>query len=198
MNQLAQKGDFLDILLRSKKTVFSVRDAALLWGDSNIGAIKVRFHSYVKNKKLIRLRQGVYVKDLDYDKYELATHILRPSYVSFETVLIKAGINFQYYSQIFAASYTKREIICDGTMYKFFAIKRSVLINPAGIDQRGEYSIATPERAFLDTIYRSKDYHFDNMEPLSWEKVFDILPIYENKKMNKKVDQYYKWHKSEQ
>jgi hypothetical protein len=56
------------------------------------------------------------------------------------------------------------------------------LTNPAGVDQEGEYSIATSERAFLDVIYRSKDYHFDNMGPLNWEKVFDILPIYENKK----------------
>lgn len=198
MKKKAQKGEFLDILLRSSKTVFSVRDVVLLWGDSNIEAIKVRLHSYVRTKKLIRLRQGIYAKDIGYNKYELANHILRPSYVSFETVLAAAGINFQYYARIFSASYVKREIICDGAAYEFFAIKRSVLTNPAGIDQSGEYSIAVPERAFLDTIYRSKDYHFDNMGPLNWEKVFDILPIYENKKMNQKVGQYYRWFKSEQ
>jgi len=32
---------------------------------------------------------------------------------------------------------------------------------------------------------------------LNWEKVFDILPIYENKKMSQKVEKYYKWFKSE-
>jgi hypothetical protein len=158
----------------------------------------VRLCSYLKNKKLIHLRRGIYAKDKNYDKYELANHILRPSYISFETVLVRAGINFQYYSQIFVASYAKRDVVCDNTTYVFSRVKRGALTNPAGIDQIGEYSIATPERAFLDTIYRSKDYHFDNMEPLNWEKVFDILPIYENKKMNKKVDQYYKGFKSEQ
>ncbi len=197
MKEKAQKGDFLDVLLRSKKTVFSVRDVVLLWSDSDIGAIKVRLHSYVKAKKLIRLRQGIYAKDIHYNKYELANHILRPSYVSFETVLTAAGINFQYYSRVFSASYVRRKIVCDNTDYEFFAIKKSTLTNPAGIDQSGEYSIAVPERAFLDTIYRSKDYHFDNMGPLNWEKVFDILPIYENKKMSQKVEKYYKWFKSE-
>ncbi len=198
MNKLAQKGDFLDILLRSKKTVFSVRDVVLLWGDSNIGAVKVRLHSYVNAKKLIRLRKGIYAKDAGYNKYELANRILRPSYVSFETVLAAAGITFQYYERIFSASYVKREVFCDGAVYEFFAIKNSVLTNPAGIDQSNECSISTPERAFLDTVYRSKDYHFDNLNPLNWEKVFEILPIYENKKMNEKVNQYYKWSKSEE
>jgi hypothetical protein len=123
MQEKAQKGDFLDILLRSKKTVFSVQDVVLLWGDSNIGAIQVRLHSYLKNNKLIHLRRGIYAKDKNYDKYELATHILRPSYISFETVLVKAGINFQYYSQIFVASYAKREVVCDDTAYVFQGLK---------------------------------------------------------------------------
>ncbi len=196
MKKVAQKGDFLDILLRSKKTVFSVKDVVLLWGDSNISAVQVRLHYYVRNKKLIHLRRGIYAKDPNYNKYELANHILRPSYVSFETVLAAAGINFQYSSHIFSASHAKREIVCDGTTYVFATIKKGILTNPAGIDQSGEYSIAVPERAFLDTIYRSKDYHFDNLEPLNWEKVFDILSIYENKKMSRKVGQYHKWFQS--
>jgi hypothetical protein len=198
MKKVAQKGDFLDILLRSKKTVFSVKDVVLLWGDSNIGAVQVRLNYYVKNKKLIHLRRGIYAKDSNYNKYELANHIVRPSYVSFETVLAAAGINFQYSSHIFSASYAKREIVCDGAIYEFFRIKKSVLTNPAGIDQNREHSIAVPERAFLDTIYRSKDYHFDNLGVINWDKVFEILPIYENKKMNRKVEQYHKWFQSGQ
>jgi len=197
MKKVAQKGDFLDILLRSKKTVFSVKDVVLLWGDSNLGAVQVRLNYYVKNKKLIHLRRGVYAKDSNYNKAGLANHIMRPSYVSFETILAAAGINFQYSSHIFSASYAKREIVCDGTTYEFFRIKKSVLTNPAGIDQSREYSIAAPERAFLDTIYRSKDYHFDNLGVINWDKVFEILPLYENKTMNKRVGQYYKWFKSE-
>lgn len=190
-----KKGEYLDTLLRSKKTVFSTKDVALLWGEAGGGASQVRLNYYVKAGKLFRIRRGLYAKDKNYDKYEFATSILRPSYVSFETVLGGAGITFQYYSKIFVASYVKRDIVCDRQEYAFRKINKNILINPVGIDQSGEYSIASKERAFLDTTYRSKDYHFDNLSPLDWDKVFEILPIYSSKIMNKKVKKYYEYYK---
>ena len=198
MDKIAKKGEYLDILLRSKKTIFSTKDVALLWGGVNMSRAQVRLNYYVRKGKLIRVRKGLYAKDKNYDKYELATNILKPSYVSFETVLGASGMTFQYYGQIFVASYVKRDLTCDGQLYSFRTIKRTILINPKGIDQGGEYSIASKERAFLDTIYRSKDYHFDNLSPLDWDKVFELLPIYENKKMEKKVKEYYEDFKSKQ
>jgi len=196
MNKKVKKGEYLGILLRSKKTVFSTKDVALLWSDTNIFAAKVRLSYYVKKEKLIRLRKGIYAKDRNYDRYELATKILKPSYISFETVLGASGMTFQYYSQIFVASYVKRDVTCDGQLYSFRTIKNPVLINPKGIDKDREYSIASKERAFLDTIYRSKDYYFDNLSPLDWNKVFEVLQIYKNKKMEKKVNKYYEYYKS--
>ncbi|HBR80856.1 MAG: hypothetical protein UX09_C0011G0015 [Candidatus Uhrbacteria bacterium GW2011_GWE2_45_35] len=192
------KGEYLDILLRSKKTVFSIKDVILLWRDANPTTVKVRLDYYVKTGKLLRLRRGLYAKDKNYDRRELATSILRPSYVSFETVLRAAGMTFQYYERIFVASYVKREIDCDGQKYSFETIKKATLINPLGIDQSKEYAIATKERAFLDTIYRSKNYYFDNLRPLDWDKVFEILPIYKNKTMNKTVKKIYRDFKTEQ
>jgi hypothetical protein len=47
----------------------------------------------------------------------------------------------------------------------------------------------------LDRIYVSKDYHFDNLNALDWDKVFQILPIYNNKKMEKIVSNYFKHYK---
>jgi len=187
-----KKGEYLDILLRSKKTVFSTNDIILLWGDSNIKAVKVRLSYYVRNKKLFRLRRGLYVKDTNYDRLELATKIFKPAYVSFETVLGSAGITFQYYNQIFVASYVKREILCDEQKYAFRIIRNDILINPLGIEQSGDYSIATKERAFLDTVYRSKDYYFDNLSLLDWDKVFEILPIYKSPIMEERIKKYYK------
>ncbi len=67
--------------------------------------------------------------------------------------------------------------------------------HPTGIEHRGTYSIATPERAFLDVVYLSKDYHFDNLSALNWEKVFEILPIYENKQMEERVKKYYEYYR---
>lgn len=186
------KGDYIKSILKSKKTVFTIADIALIWGNSSSNSTRVRLNYYARNGQLYRIRKGLYAKDTNYDRLELATRIFAPSYVSFETVLARAGIVFQYYDRIFAASYLTRKVVCDKQTFEFKKIKNTVLTNPAGIDQKGEYAIATPERAFLDTIYSHVDYHFDNMTSLDWDKVFEMLPMYENQRMAKKVNQFYK------
>ena len=178
--------------MRSPKTVFSTKDIALLWCEKGKASVRVRLSSYVKNGKLIRVHRGIYAKDKNYDHFELATRIYTPSYVSFETVLTRAGINFQYYGNIFVASYVTREIEADGQKISFLRMKDYVLSNTIGIEHTNDVYIATKERAFLDRIYISKDYHFDHLDVLDWDKVFEILPIYRNQRMNKKVQEYFK------
>lgn len=192
-----EKGDYMSTILRSKKTVFSFKDIALLWGDSG-NAARVRVNYYLKNGDLYRIRQGFYAKDKNYDKFELATRVFTPAYISFETVLGQAGITFQYYGQIFVASYLTREITVDGQTYSFRKIKDMVLTDKVGLENRGEYPMASKERAFLDTIYINKDYHFDNLSPLDWDRVFEMLPMYENKRMTKRVKEFFDYFKSHQ
>jgi predicted transcriptional regulator of viral defense system len=184
-------------ILRSNKTVFTFKDISLIWGDTDKKATISAINYYVKTGNLYRLRRGFYAKDKNYDKFELATKIYTPSYISFETVLAKAGIVFQYYSQIFVASYLAREIIADAQKYSYKKIKDEILTNSFGIENKENYSIASPERAFLDTLYLYKNYHFDNLSPLNWEKIFEILPIYKNKTMEEKVNRYYQKFKKE-
>lgn len=191
MVKKTKKGQYLELLLRSPKTVFSVKDITLLWGEPAENAIRVRLNSYVRNGQLIRLHRGIYVKDKKYNRLELATRIYTPSYISFETVLTQAGINFQYYSTIFVASYVTKDLVVDNHKISFIRMKEYVLSNTVGIAHTADVALATKERAFLDRIYISKDYHFDNLDILDWGKVFELLPIYHNKLMEKKVKQYY-------
>lgn len=186
------KGDYISTLLRSDNTIFSFKETALLWGETSNSALQERVSYYVRQKKLIRLRPGLYAKDKEYDRLELAVKILVPAYVSFESVLGKAGIIFQSYKKIFVASYATREIKCDAQIYSFKKIKDEILLNPSGIEQEKNYSAASPERAFLDTLYLNKNYHFDNLSPLDQKKIFEILPIYKNKRMNKAVEKLFK------
>lgn len=188
MTKKPKKGEYLEILLRSAQTIFSTKDAALLWSEDKKSLTSSRLNKYTKTGKLVRLRRGLYAKDKNYNKLELSTKIFRPSYVSFETVLGAAGITFQYYSQIFVASYQTREIELGSQKYVFKKIKDGILTSSIGIKNENGYSIATPERAFLDTLYINKKYHFDNLRQLDWEKVRDILYIYGgNKRMEKAV-----------
>ena len=191
MDKKPAKGEYLETLLRSPKTIFSTKDVALLWGENDKSTITNRLRKYVQAGKLIRVHRGFYAKDSNYDRWELATRIYTPSYISFETVLTREGVNFQFYGNIFVASYLKREIKVDDQKIQFVRIKDYVLSNSMGVKHKDGYAIATRERAFLDRMYVSKDYHFDNVTNLNWDKVFEILPIYKNKRLQKKVNEYF-------
>lgn len=181
----------MDILkiLRSNKTVFSFKDILLASEEKYPALLRRRINYYVKIGQLYPIRRGFYAKDANYKKFELAVKIYTPAYISLETVLGAAGITFQYYSQIFTISYLTREIIIAGQKYSYKKIKDAILTNTCGIENKENYFIASSERAFLDIIYLHKDYHFDNLSPLNWSKVYEILPIYgNNKRMAKTVE----------
>ena len=185
------KGEFLEVLLRSPQTIFSTKEVALLWGESNATVVSRRLNSYAQVGKLVRVRRALYAKDRNYNRWELATRIYTPAYISFETVLAAEGIVFQFYGNIFVASYLEREINADGQKISFVRMKDYVLSNIAGIIHKDGVAIATKERAFLDRLYVSKKYHFDNLPSLDWNKIFELLPIYRNKRLEKKVREYY-------
>ncbi len=187
-----QKGNYLTTLLRSPKTVFTYEDLAILWREPSSAAARVRLNYYVRRGNLYRIRRGLFAKDNKYNKLELATRIYTPSYVSFETILAQEGIIFQFYSQIFVASYLMREVNIDGQRYTFRKIKNSILTDSTGVIHRDESSFASRERALLDTLYLNTDYHFDNLGGVNWDEVVEILPIYDNKRMGKKVNKLYK------
>lgn len=191
MLKKTQKGEYIEILLRSSKTIFSMEDIALLWREEVGSAARTRLSHYVKIGKLVRPYRGFYAKDNNYNRLELATRIYTPAYISFETVLTQSGINFQYYGNIFVASCVKREITVDRQNISIVKIKDHVLSNTSGIEHKNNIAIASPERAFLDRVYVSKDYHFDYLDILNWDKVFEILPIYGNNRLNKKIKTYF-------
>jgi hypothetical protein len=196
MDKKPTKGEYLEILLRSPKTVFSTKDASLLWNENDNSVVVDRLKKYAKSGKLFRAHRGLYAKDRHYDRFELATRIYTPSYISFETVLTREGVNFQYYGNIFVASYINREVVAGEQKITFVRMKDYVLSDTTGIEHSDGYAVATRERAFLDRIYVSKEYHFDNLANLNWDKVCEILPIYHNKRLEKKVNKYFKAYNS--
>ncbi len=184
-------------ILRSKASVFSFKEILLASNEDKPELLKRRLSYYIKKKELYSIRRGLYAKDKNYNRLEAATKIFTPSYVSFETILIEAGVIFQHYATIFVATYQTKEIECDGQTYSFRKIKDDILTNSAGVEDRGNYFAATKERAFLDILYLNKDYHVDNLAPLDFAKVLALLPIYNNKRMTKKVHTYFKTFKAD-
>ena len=190
------KADILKIL-RSKSSAFTFKEILLSSELADAALLKRRLHYYVKKGELYSVRRGLYAKDKNYDRLELATKILTPSYVSFETILAEAGVIFQYYNKIFVATYQTRDIESDKQLYSFRKIKDDILANTAGIENRGNYFAASKERAFLDVLYLNKNYHFDNLAPLDFGKIQSLLAVYQNKRMERQVKRYFKHYNSE-
>ncbi len=183
--------DYLSTLLRSNNTVFTFKELSLIWNETDVELIKKRVYRYTKMGKLYPIRKGIYAKDKNYNKLELANKIFTPAYISLETVLSREGIVFQHYDQIFVVSYLSREISCDGQTYVFRRIKDVILTNSLNVEKKGNYYIASRERAFLDTIYLNKNYHFDNLSSIDWDVCFEMVPIYNNKAMAKRLNSYH-------
>lgn len=177
-------------LYSSSNTVFTAREISILLGETNLDLVKARINYAVKKKILISPRKGIYVKDKQYDRFEMACKILTPSYVSLETILQKEGVVFQDYQSIFVISYQSREITVDGQKYIYKKIKNRVLINHKGLEIRGNCLTATKERAFLDALYLYKNYHFDNISNINFEICREILPVYESNTLKSRYESY--------
>lgn len=177
-------------LYQSPKTVLTTKDIALIWNETNTVNLLSKIKYYAKQGSLIRLTRGVYAKGDNYDLKELATSIYTPSYISFETVLREAGIIFQHQTAIFVAGLYLSSKTIDGHPIVFRKLKDSILYNGLGVKQEKNYSIATSERAFLDTIYLSPKFYFDNLRPINWDLCDELVGLYENKQLVKRLASY--------
>ena len=158
--------------------------------------LKSKLSYFVSTGKLKRVRKGIYAKE-NFNSLELANKIYTPSYISLETVLEKEGIVFQKYETIFVSSYLTRRIKVEDQEIFYRKIKDEVLLNSLGVKEENSYFIASKERAFLDAVFIYKDYHFDNLRPLDWEKIKEIEKIYSSKTLVKRVIQYYKIYRKD-
>jgi predicted transcriptional regulator of viral defense system len=177
-------------LYQTTKTILTNKDLALIWQETRSDNLKAKIAYYVKQGVLIRLTRGVFAKNKNYNPKELATSIYTPSYISFETVLRAAGVIFQHYDTIFVVSKWPKTMVIDKHPFTFRKLKDAVLYNSTDIVSQDNYSAASPERAFLDMIYLFPNYFFDNLKSINWEKCNEIVKIYDNQRLVKRLNTY--------
>ena len=179
--------DIVLAIYRESRTVFRLNDIAMLMNESDFQSLNKKLNYYVRTGKLLNPRKGIYAKP-GYNPEELACTIFTPSCISLQYVLQKTGIIFQYDSRITSVSYLSRVIEIDNQPFVYRKIKGSALVNTMGIImQKNHINIASAERAFLDFLYLEKDYHFDNLNPLNKEFVYELLPLYQSKTLRLSV-----------
>jgi hypothetical protein len=170
-----------------------------------------RLRYYVKTGRLLNPRKGIYAKP-GYNPLELANILYTPSYISLEYVLQQAGVIFQFDSRITSVGYLSRELAIDGRTFSWRRIKEEIIMEPGGIVRRATgvtgvtgaagaagmagisgatgtagVNIATPERAFLDTLYLNKDFYFDNLNPLDRQAIARLVPAYRSAALEQRV-----------
>jgi len=182
----------LTLLYQSSKTVFTRDELALIWNETNIPRLNSKISYYSRKGALKKLTRGVYAKGREYRLKDLATSIYTPSYISFETVLKEAGVIFQHSDAIFVATRWSKTVTIDAHRLVFRKMKDMVLYSPAGITRTDSYSIASVERAFLDMIYLFPRYYFDNLGPIRWERCYELVGLYGNYQLEKRLASYQK------
>lgn len=174
-------------LLMSDYTAFSVARANKLVGDrAEITPIDKVLRYYSQQGVLRNIRRGIYVKP-DYDAREVAAMLYPPCYISLQYVLQRSGVIFQYDEAITCVSYLSKEVEVDGYNFKYQRINPEIILNDIGIERGQTFDIASPERAFLDTYYLFPRFYFDYPNILDREKIKEILPIYKNRRLERRV-----------
>jgi hypothetical protein len=182
-----EKSDIVFEIYKDSRTVFRLKDIAMLVGNTNFNSLNKKINYYVQTGKLMNLRKGIYAKP-GYNPEELSSSVYRPSYISLEYVLQKAGIIFQFDNRITVVSYLCRNVVIDNTELSFRKVKPEIIYNLNGIIRQDNHvNIASAERAFLDLLYLKKDYYFDNLNPLNKDILIKLLPIYNSKSLQNEL-----------
>lgn len=180
--------NLMQMILNSSRTVFTIQSLMMMSGLSDSQKITKSLHYYASEGKILNLRRGIYAK-LRYEKQELSCVLYRPSYISLEYVLQRAGMVFQWDESITCVSYLSRTIEVEGKIYQYRKINPELWIGMEGIEQRDNIAIACPERAFLDVMYLSAgNCYFDNLRPLSKKRVRELLPLYRSAVLTERVN----------
>lgn len=178
--------DILLAIYKEPLSVYRLKDIAILVNEDDFNSLNGKLNYYVRSGKLLNPRKGIYAKP-GFTAEEVACKLYTPSYISLQYVLQRSGIIFQYNSEVTLASYLNRSVDLGGQALAYRKVKGSVLVNTRGILREKGINIAIVERAFLDLCYLDGDFYFDNLHPLNREKISELLPVYQNAALTKRV-----------
>jgi len=142
--QLIQKIETLD------KGLFSIKDLKKLFPED--AYIKNSVNRMLVRGDLVQVVRGVYAlnrNNLDIEK--IATQLYYPSYISFESALVKYGISNQgRYDLTLATTRHSKQMTIAGVECHYSKLKPDLFF---GFDLINGVYLASPEKAVLDELY---------------------------------------------
>lgn len=178
-------------LKKIKKLYFTYQDVAKILSTSEDSA-RVLCTRYVKQKYLIRLKRNFYILKERWDnitlnqKLELANILQVPSYISLMTALSFYEYTTQVQQKFIESISLYRTFIkdIDGFIFNYSKIKNDYYF---GFSKKNNVFIASPEKAFVDSLYLSYlgKYNLDisslNLEKIDKKGCENILKKYPSK-----------------
>ncbi len=180
----------------SKNTVFTVNELSNIIEYSSDSSLRSKITHYTKRGYIERIAKWLYVlPNREVNIFELVNKIYSPSYISFFTALYHYWIIFQANPSNIFLAYKKsgtKKIEKLNLEISFKNLKQDILLNTDWLIFNWNYTIASPERAFLDTIYLYSNIYIDNLDLLKIWKIRELIPIYKRDNiMNQRVKKYF-------
>ena len=164
--------NYVEEMKKDLPPVFSARDGSY-WLATYYDAPMKALEAMVKSELLLRLKRGVYAFNQEFDPFFAAQVLHFPSYLSFETALSHYGMiperTHQYLSVVDGRPI---KIETPVGIYSYYKQHRKLFAMGMGIELNGEcnFTIATPEKALLDTLWRARleSISLENREILAY------------------------------
>jgi predicted transcriptional regulator of viral defense system len=149
-----------------------------LW-NLKINTAKVVAKRMTDKKVIHRITRGYYSLREEYEIYELANLIIQPSYISLNTALFYHSVAFQKSNSINSVSLTNYKKRIKDNVFVYYSLKKELFFNLEGVSIKENLSIATPERAILESFYFGQLPNLDNIERVNFtflKELSDLFP----------------------
>ena len=148
-----QTSDFVSFLIERHMPVFTLNDTVKILRKNRAYSI-LFLHRCVKKGYIGRVERGLYYVKERYNEYEIASHVIDPSYVSMVSALAYYGLTTQIPRVVYVVS-TKRHNMLKGVAgfdIVFKKIKKDMLFGYKK-EADGNIFVAEPEKALIDIYY---------------------------------------------
>lgn len=144
---------FVGFLADNGIPVFTLEDAVKILHKSNDYAA-LFLHRCVKMNLIRRAERGLYYLEGRSNEYEVASHVLNPSYVSMISALSFYGLTTQIPNTIYVVSPKRHRRIENVHGYTIiFRRMKTEMMFGYHKESNGNIFIADPEKAIVDSIY---------------------------------------------
>lgn len=189
---MSNKVSNVEKLALSRKKVFTTEDLAVIWQIPERRRLVELIKYYLRKKRLISIYKGVYAYGEDFTSLDIAQKLIPMSYLSLYTTSQMHGLIFQYYKAAYAISLKSKKYKIGEQSYIYHRIKESIFYNQLGLVNNGRYISADRERTITDCLYVFPGFAFDNLHGIDIEKLSILSKIYNNKRLEKEINQLIK------